>query len=128
MKIEGIEVRCDACGKDLLRPPSGIYAMPETKDRTHLVYFACKGKCDKKLQEQYGWGGWSDLKDLFVPEEYIRRQMSFMNGLRAGDKYEEESWKKVRAMFMGAFVSVARESTKEEQERAEALRNMPDGL
>ena len=110
---------CDNCGESLLDPkPHGLYAMVQDEKHVTSVYACCKGKCDKILEQRYGWGGWSDISDLAIPTIWLSRWMAVINGIvLEGESYDAEAYKRLRHVFRAVFPYVSRELTKYDKER-----------
>ena len=121
MKMKMDTLVCDACGKELElknTKTAGIYVMYKLDGEIH-VYFACKGRCDDRMKEAMPAGtyeGWLDCFILLNPMIWISKNMAVMNGLNAGDRYEEESWKKLKDLFITTFAAFTRDLTEKEQE------------
>lgn len=130
-------LRCDYCGKDLLNPPSGIYVylskypaknkILEVED----IYFACKGKCDekvnKKLMRKDLSDGWNDIDDLTVPLIYIKSVMSVINNLH--DKrihYSKAAIEKLRMLLVLTFPYVSRNQTEKEKKIIKEMMMIPE--
>ena len=57
-------------------------------DRQENVYIACKGACDRELQERLRARGamsaWQDIGDLTNPVFYLKNMMGYINQLHEG--------------------------------------------
>jgi len=130
-------LECDCCHRNLLDgEDNGIYVLlyednftgsdiPEVRFNADM-YFACKGNCDKKLKEHFRQkglmdNGWEDISDLKNPSLWIKRLMAFANGSFQDHDLSEVAFKKVKQMFLNTYPYVARNMTKEEEERLRHL-------
>jgi hypothetical protein len=137
---EYVALTCDECGKDLLEAlyddnfQAVVAEVQKYEDdgQCHVldVYFACKGTCDKAL-EQICWQkyrtptGWEDLTDLAKPNEYLRWVLATMNQLADGrHMYSQQTMKKERQLIMALAQKVFREVTEKERARFRELRDM----
>ena len=133
-KYEPLE--CDYCGRDLLtryfaekRGAVLVEASRTMKDDKNYiidVYCACKGECDRILESKYralGYiTGWIDIKDLFIPPEYLKTIFATMNRIREGrDIYSDEAYKKLKITLIKIGQRVLRYTTEKELERFKEL-------
>jgi hypothetical protein len=126
MKMDLEKLVCDACGKELQLEntnKAGIYVMFKLGDELH-VYFACKGRCDDQMKKEMSAlggesEGWLDCFTLLNPAIWISKNVAVMNGLNAGEKYEKNSWKKLKNLFITTFTTFTRDLTKEEEKEFE---------
>lgn len=131
-----LPIKCDVCGKDLLealyRDVRLALSAQATKyiDDVEIVehmYFACKGSCDKILDErmfeQYDLvTGWNDLTDLVIPTNFLRYIIATINRMNTGRyKYSEEAFKKEKHLIMALAQKVFREMTETEVKRITEL-------
>lgn len=135
-------LECSICHKDLLtedgkRKPSGIIAfvnkIPEdyenenqVKEEVIDIYTACKGRCDRILENYWfkkgGSTGWEDIEDLASPIRFLSWNMAIINELETGCvKYQGESFNKLKKCILGISQLVMREPTEEEEERSKQL-------
>jgi hypothetical protein len=139
---EYVAIKCDICGKDLLEALyqenyNGLVAQVEVRDpetgvqRVEEMYFSCKGKCDKQLENRY-WqkygavSGWHDLSDLAIPAEFLRWIIATLNRLRSGKHgYSDSAFRKEKTLIMGLAQKVFREMTERERERVRELISLP---
>ncbi len=136
-----IPIACDVCGKDLLEALyrenyKGLVAQVDRFDEAsgtttvERMYFACKGKCDKKM-EAACWAefrepaGWKDLSDLVIPAEFLRWIMATLNRLRSGEKYANDAFMKEKQLIMALSQKVFREMTERERKRVRELISFP---
>lgn len=130
------ELKCEACGKNLLDPMSGIVVLLETYDRAQQekqeyvdVYFCCKGYCDEVLAKKYSIPGlidsWEDIPDITIPTVYLKWVMTLLNQHRAGVSYTEKAFTAVRKLLIALFPYVSREPTSEEKKRLSTLEAIP---
>ena len=140
-KIEPL--KCDCCGKNILEDAKhGIYAQykldpcfdsegnPQITDKQiKRIYFACKGVCDEMLKQQslqMGLfdNGWNDVADLCIPIIWIKDIMGLINSLyRKEIDLNEESFEKLKQLYIITFQYVARSLTTKEKDRfADLLR------
>jgi hypothetical protein len=84
---------CEICQADVLeRSARGhadavlVWGMPKGKP-THyeMLFVACKGDCDAKLQARLGKQGfttsWEEMQDLTNPVLYLKNVLTYMNAL-----------------------------------------------
>jgi hypothetical protein len=137
---EYLPLKCCSCECDLLpklfaqqADNVGVVATVHKLDaktgRNHIkeVYWACKGGCDRKLeQDAYRRHkcvtAWEDIGDLIIPVWYLRFMFATINRIREGiDVYEGDCWEK-EAYFLTAIAQkVVREMTEAEFQRVELL-------
>jgi adenosyl cobinamide kinase/adenosyl cobinamide phosphate guanylyltransferase len=139
---EYVPIACDVCGRDLLEALyrenyKGLVAQVEVTDGASGVttiesmYFACKGKCDKEMQERCRHefktsSGWKDLSDLVIPADLLRWIMATLNRLRSGKyKYADAAFEKEKQLIMALAQKVFREMTERERERVRTLMELP---
>ena len=130
---EYVPIACDVCGRDLLEALyrenyKGLVAQVEVTDGASGVttiesmYFACKGKCDKEMQERCRHefktsSGWKALS---------RWIMATLNRLRSGKyKYADAAFEKEKQLIMALAQNVFREMTERERERVRTLMELP---
>lgn len=132
---------CDHCGKDLLlslfkEEYKALIAFVKHYDKDKNieciedVYCACKGDCDKALNERakaQGYiTGWRDLSDLVIPMEFLRFVFAIMNRLRdSHDIYADVAYKKLKYIIIALSQKVLRFTTQEERNRVLELLQMP---
>jgi hypothetical protein len=138
---EYIPLKCDVCGRDLLEALyredyQGLIAQITHRDENGIehvkeMYYACKGTCDKQLNESV-WQrykeptGWKDITDLAIPLEFLRYVIATINRLRDGNyKYSDAAFKKEKDMILALSQKVLREMTESERERVRSLMIMP---
>lgn len=135
---------CEICGKDLLtqngeRNPSGIVAFvypmqPSASgkydDVIHHVYAACKGDCDKRLENRhYASGlttGWKDISDLSIPSCYLQWVMAILNNLKDGDQYLNDSFSNLKRIIIRLGQNTFRDCTEKERNRFKTLQGLPN--
>ena len=130
-------LKCDYCGKNILEDAKhGIYVQykldprfdsegnPQITDKQiKLIYFACKGDCDTVLKRQsLGMGlfdnGWNDVADLCIPTIWIKEVIGLINGIyRKEIDLNEESFAKLKQLYIVTFQYVARNLTTKERKR-----------
>jgi len=121
---DAVQIECECCGKNLLKPPSGIWVrwravpeQPSTDRRPRFVdfHFACKGQCDNliaaRVRERHSsvelpLNEWDDISDMSIPTVFIDKVMRLLNGLYAGNQYDPEPFDKVKCLLLGAFPSL----------------------
>jgi hypothetical protein len=141
-----LAIECDYCGKNLLEPPSGIWVLwhadAKTGDGKHTerfvdVHFACKGKCDKIMEDRirnrhaslgFIYDAWDDIPDMAIPTVFITKVMAFFNGLVGGDQYEPEAFNKVKRLLLATFPLVSRHQNDQDQQELEHLQSIPSYL
>jgi Restriction endonuclease len=132
---EYLPLKCGHCAKDLLETVHenaydglvGIVSKFDEqlgKDVIYNVYWACKGNCDKLLQERYrGLHGamakWEDLSDLVIPFTYLNWVIVSMNEWHSGKViYRDSAHAEHRQLLMALSQRVFREMTEDERKRA----------
>ena len=134
-----LPLECHSCGRDILLQ---LYAEDahavavvahvhkiESDGKNHIkdVYWACKGKCDRKLErsayETYKYlTAWQDIGDLVIPAEFLRWMFVTINRVRKLlDVYERDSWEKEVYFLTAVAQKVMREMTDRERERVGTL-------
>jgi hypothetical protein len=133
------ELRCSHCDTNLLTDTSRgtvvlwkKYPREGAGDTVQHVYCCCKGDCDRILKQQFGQkgliDGWKGLSDLTIPTDYLRWQMSIVNGLRRGDSYSDDAFENLKEILVNIYPLVARNLTEPEKERIRSLGVLPWGL
>lgn len=142
---EYLPIRCDLCDRDLLQALyrneySGLVGRIDVYDdetgEVHVedVYFACKGACDKTLQERYRSRykttcPWKDLSDLVIPAELLRWIIATLNQVHDSRYiYSDLAFQKEKTLIMALSQKVFREMTEIERERIAALAMLPPGV
>ncbi len=134
---EYLPLKCDCCGKDLLRAlfTESYQAnfvrcgnLNDGKLYIEDVYCACKGECDRKLkagaiEKGFSYNGWHDISDLVIPVEYLRCIFSITNQIKDGRTIynREESYEKERKIFLSLAQKVLRFTTEEEKKRVKDI-------
>ena len=72
--------------------------------------------------------GWDDIPDLCIPTVFIKKMMSFVNGLYDGDVYEPEAFDKVKVLFLALFPHISRHLGEEDKEKVKGLMGIPSYL
>jgi len=130
---------CNVCGKDLLIEREGRigFAVEYTADgkKAHYVdiYWACIGKCDRTMEVAFEKRGfttsWEGIEDLIIPLVFMQWVITFMNSLRSGFiVFSDEAYKKFIELTFAVAQLVVRETSDEEMERIQSLREMPQIL
>lgn len=131
------EIKCDYCGKDLLTVREGIFVILQERESYKLdkagnkytedkdVYFSCKGKCDRILENRYRnkalWsGGWEDIDDLMIPTLFLQSLMTYINQL-FDQEITREAHEKMKQLYISVFPHVARNLTECEKSRVKSL-------
>jgi hypothetical protein len=130
-----LRIRCSVCGKDLVRERNGIFAFGDRVGKgreveTVDVYWACRGQCDRLLESSFHKKGlitgWEDIDDLSIPLVFMHWTITWMNSLRGGEhKFTDEAYEKFSEFTFAMAQLVVRETTDEERERIESLRDIP---
>lgn len=132
-------LRCAACDKELLDPPSGIvvFGRLPTKEgpiEYEDVYWCCKGRCDRSLQQMrcqaHGLvDAWEDIPDIVVPTIYLKFAMSGLNGIQGGTtKWSLSAFSSLQDVLINVFPLVARELTSRERQRVIDLGVVPSWM
>ena len=130
---------CTVCGKDLLKEKEGRIgiAVEFTDDdkKMHYVdmYWACIGKCDRAMEVAFEKRGfitnWEGIEDLIIPLVFMQWVITTMNSLRSGFLvFSDEAYKKFIELTFAVAQLVVRETSDEEMERIQNLREMPQVL
>jgi len=130
------QINCENCGKDLLSTGNGIFAIVRDNDNLKTkngheyleekyMYFSCKGRCDKILENKYRLkglynAGWEDIDDLMIPTLFIKNIMAYTNQLQIED-VSKEVHEKIKILYLSIFPHIARELTVKEKERVSSL-------
>lgn len=136
-----VPLKCDSCGKDLLEAlfredRQGLIAQVTNTDEDGIkyvkeMYYACKGKCDRKLMESIRSlhkepTAWKDISDLAIPLEFLRYVIATINRLNEGNfKYSDTAFKKEKEMIISLSQKTMREMTEYEKERVRTLMSIP---
>lgn len=127
---------CLLCEKSLLAPPNGIIVVWKSKHedswynaKREVIYWCCKGKCDRILKEHHRrpkWvDGWEDIQDLVIPTVYLKWVVGLANQLRNGVIYNDEAYDSMKEFLIEIFPYVARQLSLRERERIERLIGIP---
>jgi hypothetical protein len=132
------ELRCEYCGKDLLKPKShGIIVFwdkrredyENEKEQIEDIYWCCKGHCDSVLsvsrRERQLEDSWEDIPDVMIPVVFARWIFTPMNRIYSGTKYSEQAFAKLKEFISNIYPFVAREATSSEKERVKSLMQIP---
>jgi hypothetical protein len=130
---------CLRCRKSLLTPPSGIMVVWKSRQggswanaKREVVYWCCKGECDRILREYYrnpGWvDGWQDITSLIIPTIYLKWTIGFANQLQNGIIYSDDAYTSMKEILIEIFPYVARQLTLPEREHIEELVKLPSFL
>jgi len=130
------ELKCDACGKNLLDPINGVVVFLENYDREERrstgyvdIYFSCKGFCDRALAVVHRKPGlidsWEDIPDISIPTVYLKWIMGLLNQQYAGITFQKNAFEKVKQLLIAIYPYVSRELTPEEKERLKNLMSIP---
>jgi hypothetical protein len=101
------------------------------KHHIHDVYWACKGECDRVLEQRAsradGYStSWEDIGDLVIPAWFLRYVLVSMDRLRDGwDIYTDEAYKKEKYFVRAIAQKAMREMTERERERVKGLAELP---
>lgn len=125
---------CRVCGKDLLKDREGIVALGDKliDNKVHIVdmYWACRNQCDRTLElafEKRGLvTGWDDISDLSIPLVFMKWIVTAMNSIRDGTLvFTDAAYEKFREFTFAVAQLVVHETSDEERERIESLRDIP---
>lgn len=130
-----IELCCNVCGRDLLKDRDGIVAFvgqltDDNKIHTVDMYWACRGKCDRALEVAFEKRGfitsWEDISDVIIPIVFMKWVITVMNSIRDGSHiFSDKAYEKFREFTFAVAQLVARETSDEERERIQSLRDIP---
>lgn len=130
-------LKCDNCGKDLLKTKHGIFVVLNDFNSTKIsksgneyseeksIYYSCKGKCDIILEQKFRKlglfnGGWEDIEDLMIPTIFIQNIIAYMNQLTDQD-ITSGAHEKMKNLYISIFPHITRELTSTERERVKSL-------
>lgn len=132
---EEAEICCDHCGKNLLlESEHGNYVL--LKEINHQdgeysrqykeLYFACKGNCDHVLERKYRekglyYNGWESIDELCNPAIWISKIMAFLNGIQKEQDMSDDTFEKMKKLFINTYPYVARHLTQKENMRIKKL-------
>jgi len=130
---------CNVCGKDLLEKREGRIGLPgkfidDGKKRLIVdVYWACTGNCDRTLEAAFQERGlvsmWEGIEDLMIPLVFMQWVITAVNSLRDGSVvFSNEAYKKFIELTFAIAQLVVRETSDEEKERIQSLREIPQVL
>lgn len=133
------ELICDCCGKNLLlESEHGNYVLLKEKtseDENYSkqykrVYFACKGDCDHKLEyinreKGLHFYGWESIDDLCNPYVWLEKIMAFINGIQHYQDMDEDTFEKMKKLFINTYPYVARHLSQKERQRVRTLLSIP---
>lgn len=137
---EFIPLECKVCGKELIESLNhehykAVICQVISKEDDYRkiidVYWACKGECDKQLQEYYHATNnaitrWEDITDLVIPAMFARWVLTTMNQLRIDPKrYTDDAFEKEKHFILAMCQKVLREMTEDERKRAATLFSLP---
>jgi len=133
------QILCDNCGKNLLdEDANGIIVLLNSqksggkRERLEGIYCACKGYCDRKLEEDAKMRdlntGWEDIEDLKMPTLFLKWIISTMNQLYSKKEFSEEAFSRLKEFYINIFPYVARNITPLEKERLDNLFMIPSYL
>ena len=139
-------LKCDVCGKDLIKKGVvdnylGLVAMvfdldymDENKGGQKIVqvYCACKGKCDHIMRSRLKGRvitKWQDISDLKIPYLYLKWLMGIINQIQAGRVvYTDEAFEQIKTVTLVIAQVVMRQPSVKEMQRVKSLLNIPDGI
>jgi hypothetical protein len=139
------EICCDYCGKNLLDPPDGIWALWWTSRAARLgegnryvdTHFACKGDCDRRVAARIkakhaSEGGicdsWDDIPDFCIPTVFVSKIMALMNGFASGDTFTPEALDRTKQLILEVFPHISRHLSPEDEKKLVRLRSIPSFL
>ena len=129
------------CGKDLLTDPHrSLIGFAESRRngeagyRTELLYWACKGTCDRQLRDQY-WKekewitGWMDVGDLILPPLFMRFTMSVMNRMRDDpSRYSDAAFDQAKELILILSQVVMRSTSEQDWSHIKTVLRLPEGI
>ena len=126
---------CECCGIDVLKNGTEaiIGFVQKENDVIENIYVACKGDCDKKIQEKLRkkefYSSWNSINDLLIPYKYLEFNIAIMNQLRNSEKeYKDEAFNKLKEIIVSLSQFVMKDQNPEDFERIKMLNFIPDGL
>lgn len=134
---------CVACGRDLLAEDVSskheavvVWVNKDTEDFsvTHYVdfYWACKGKCDRKLKNGYSDDystKWEEMTDILIPTNYVKWHIAIMNAIYDGKAvYNRSSFERIKEFTILIAQLVVRNQSEAQDKRLARLSELPPGL
>lgn len=127
---------CNVCGKDLLKEREGRIGFAEEltdegkRIRTVDMYWACIGECDRAMEYDFEKRGfvtsWEGIEDLMIPLVFTKWVITAVNSLRDGSlAFSDTAYKKFIELTFAIAQLVVRETSDEEKERIQTLRDIP---
>lgn len=127
---------CNVCGKDLLQERQGRIGIAVDftdggKKRRYVdMYWACIGECDRAMEVAFEKRGfvtsWEGIEDLIIPLVFMQWVITSMNSLRSGFiVFSDEAYRKFIELTFAVAQLVVRETSDEEMERIQSLREIP---
>jgi hypothetical protein len=130
---------CEHCGRDLLNPPQGIFAMWRALDdgqkpgRDYAdVHWACKDKCDRVISaavtarhDRKLIDAWQDVPDFCIPLIYLQTIIGHLNGVHNGDHWASPAFEKFKTLAIAVYPHIARHATTAEGDRITGLMRIP---
>lgn len=126
-------IHCEYCNSELLDNKKGIFVVmrrlgdtnaEEYKREPYIkAYYSCKGQCDAILKRRYTQdeilvNEWVDITDFLSPTTYIKKLMAWMNSFQKDEGgMSDESFGKLKYLFLAAYPYIARKQTTEEKEK-----------
>jgi len=131
-----LKIKCSVCGKDLSNE-DGIVAFGNNRNNNKNeseildMYWACRGECDRILEKAYQargmWTSWEEFSDLSIPLIFMHWVITTMNSIRNDNhKFSDAAYEKFTEFTFAMAQRVVRETSREERERIETLRDIPD--
>lgn len=137
-----LPLECEVCGKDLLKTLKDeeyrsilaeVIWWGESQTEIHVedIYWACKGSCDRRLEESYfqkfhAITQWIELSDLVIPIVYLNWLNSFFEKARQGRYiFSEKAIDKQNYAVLAIAQKAMREMTEKEFDRASTIMDIP---
>jgi hypothetical protein len=130
---EYIPLKCRCCDKNLLVSLftehntsliSFVYQYRREESNNHYidVYWACKGECDRILQDQVlgrhdATTSWKDISDIAMPNEFLLWLYAILNKMRDGETYSDKAFANLKDFIGAISQKVFREVTDQERKR-----------
>lgn len=131
-----VPLSCEYCGKDLLsamyreeQPGVVTWVREKSKDEleptvVHDLYFACCGRCDEMLQEQYcrepgfNTSAWISLDQLVISPVFLDRLLTFIDRLIGSEyRYSERAFEKEKLLIRSIAQKVFRSVSETEKQK-----------
>ncbi|MBQ0398668.1 restriction endonuclease [Providencia rettgeri] len=135
---------CKVCKKELLeQEDNGVITFWERSRENYdteskyyeYIYWACRGNCDRTIQNYIRKvkgldliDGWEDIEDVMIPTIFIKWIMTIMNEIRSGVIYSDDAFSDLKDFILNIYPFVCRNLTSSEKEQLKNLMMIPSYL